>query len=183
MSSLPRVAQLRQQAALNRRQKLEENAMSAHADDRNSMFGKHQQNSRYGPSQPYSRFAQVNRQARPRSERLITAKEWEESVASYADSGRRFRVMFYGFIVGFLLLLALLKYDVEANLEVPQIESGAGFGEIKGDDSAADEGGATTARGGGVQRLSEKELKGLYDVLGVNSESLKETAKSQAVST
>lgn len=172
---LPRAAQIRQLQAQNRQKHMEESANRAQADDRNSMFAKHHQNQRHGFG-PTPRFTMTNRPSRDRNAGVITSREWEEAVAKYDDSGRGFRRFFYGFVVFALLLLAFAKYDVEVNLEVPQIESGKGFGEVSIDDeSPSSDGGSAAENGGGnkpsgATRLSAREMQELdemYNVLGV----------------
>lgn len=170
---LPRVAQIRQIQAQNRQKQMEDNASRAASDDRNSMFAKHHQNQRHGYA-PNARFTMTNRPTRDRNAGVITAREWEETVARYDDSGKGFRRMFYCFVIFVLVLLAYAKYDVEVNLEVPQLESGKGFGEIVVDDddspSPSSSGTGQSGASGGASRLSDKEVKELedmYNILGV----------------
>lgn len=181
--SVPRLAQLRQMQALNRRKQLDENASRASAEERNSMFSKHHQIQRHGgPGMPMPRFAMTNRPLRDRDAGVITAKEWEESVAKYEDSGKNFRRGFYALVIVILLLLGFAKYDVEANLEVPQIESGSGFGEVRSTDSSdfSESGSVEDAATSGATRVNDQELEALYQVLGVKGRLQKSSSPSKA---
>jgi len=179
--SVPRLAQLRQMQALNRRKQLDENASRASADERNSMFSKHHQIQRHGgPGMQMPRFAMTNRPMRDRNAGVITAKEWEEGVAKYDDSGKNFRRGFYAMVILILLILGFAKY-VEANLEVPQIESGTGFGEVRDmDDSDHRFTSDTSEVSGstGATRVQDQEMEALYEVLGVKGRLQKSAPKA-----
>jgi hypothetical protein len=172
---LPRVAQIRQLQAQNRQKHMEDNASRANADDRNSMFAKHHQNQRHAYGQA-PRFSMTNRPTRDRNAGVISSREWEEAVSKYDDSGKGFRRFFYGFVLFALVLLAFAKYDVEVNLEVPQIESGRGFGEVVADDDIPDSSdnnagdNANSRPSNGASKLSDREMRELdemYNLLGV----------------
>ncbi|KAH8611426.1 hypothetical protein ERJ75_000949800 [Trypanosoma vivax] len=120
---IPRAAQIRQQQAHERRARLEESAARAARED---MFARH--NAMNGVQRQTSRFANTNRYSRRDPNRgVITQAEWDDLVEKYEDSGFKFRVIFFVFAILSVALLAFAKYDIEYNLEPPQIESGKGF--------------------------------------------------------
>ncbi|KEG07344.1 hypothetical protein DQ04_10101010 [Trypanosoma grayi] len=154
---IPRAAQIRQQQANERRAKLEESAARAVRED---MFARH--NTMRGLQGPNSRFANTNRRShRDPNRGLITQAEWNAIVEEHEDSGSKFRFLFFGFVVLAIAMLSLAKYDVEFNLEPPQIESGKGFGGDAADPSV----GAST-----------EELEKYYKTLGVEGRLRREEA-------
>ncbi|KAH9589429.1 hypothetical protein LSM04_009067 [Trypanosoma melophagium] len=145
---IPRAAQIRQQQANERRAKLEESAARAARED---IFARH--NGMRGVHGVSSRFANTNRYSRRDPNRgIITQAEWNALVEAHEDSGLKFRIFFFVFVLFAILLLSFAKYDVEFNLEPPQIESGKGFGEV-----------SSTSSGG----ISTEELEKYYQTLGV----------------
>lgn len=80
-----------------------------------------------------SRIAATNRPAgrRNRDEDFLTAEEVAEAMEQRKASGSQFRSFFLMFIVLVVAVLTYAKYDVEMGLEVPQVETGVGFGEVK----------------------------------------------------
>ncbi|EAN92506.1 hypothetical protein C3747_18g51 [Trypanosoma cruzi] len=145
---IPRAAQIRQQQANERRARLEESAARASRED---MFARH--NVMRGVRIAGSRFANTNRHTRRDPNRgIITQTEWNELVEQHEDSGFRFRTFFFGLLIFAVAVLALAKYDMEFNVEPPQIESGRGFGEI------------TSEKGTGI---NIEELEKYYETLGV----------------
>jgi hypothetical protein len=181
MSDLPRVARIRQAAAAARQNKLADNAMQGDAERRDGMFARYDQRTRPGGGGVFSgRFASTNRVARDTSQDIITAKEWDEMVQKREESGKIFRVLFGIACAVVMLLLFFAKYDLEVNLEMPQIEYGTGFGEVKDYEEAAD----TTARhaggaAGSVSEVSGAEMEHLYSVLGVKGRLQKPTRPTQ----
>ncbi|CCW71507.1 unnamed protein product [Phytomonas sp. Hart1] len=116
----PRAALLRQQQSQNRRSKLEEIATMA------------QMESMRNPKIQQQRFAYPSSiaQRRDPNRGIITQNEWNELVDQHENSGRGFRFIFLIFVIASVILLVLSKYDAEFNVEVPQLESGRGFGEV-----------------------------------------------------
>ncbi|RNC50113.1 hypothetical protein TcCL_ESM12863, partial [Trypanosoma cruzi] len=115
---IPRAAQIRQQQANERRARLEESAARASRED---MFARH--NVMRGVRIAGSRFANTNRHTRRDPNRgIITQTEWNELVEQHEDSGFRFRTFFFGLLIFAVAVLALAKYDMEFNVEPPQIE-------------------------------------------------------------
>lgn len=155
----PRSAQLKQQQALNRRAKLEESAARAQQED---MFGRHNAMRNY-PMAPPSRFAFTNRVERRRDPNrgIITQSEWNELVEQHEDSGKAFRYFFALLILAAVIFLSFTKYDEEFNLEVPQIESGVGFGEIPAEEAPS------SSPDHGVPTQNLADLEEYYKVLGV----------------
>lgn len=92
-------------------------------------------------------------------------------VQSREESGRYFRIFFGFAVVAVGLLLVLAKYDLETNLEMPQIEYGTGFGEVKDTSADLDNNGQPAASAGGaagsVSEVVGAEMERLYEVLGV----------------
>ncbi|RNF03329.1 hypothetical protein TraAM80_05846 [Trypanosoma rangeli] len=126
---IPRTAQIRQQQANERRNRLEESAARAARED---MFARH--NVMRGVRVGGARLANTNRYTRRDPNRgIITQAEWNELVEQHEDSGFKFRFLFLGLVLFSVALLALAKYDMEFNVEPPQIESGKGFGEVASD--------------------------------------------------
>ncbi|KPA82611.1 putative mitochondrial hypothetical protein [Leptomonas pyrrhocoris] len=152
----PKAAQVRQQQSLNRRAKLEESAARVQQDLyarqalMRNMAGGQQGNAMYG--RPV-RNSDPNRG-------VITQAEWDELVERHEDSGKCFRYFFGILILLCLLLLAFSKYDEEYNLEVPQVESGRGFGELLNPDRFS----STTE----TAATSKEELEHYYHTLGVD---------------
>ncbi|ORC92522.1 uncharacterized protein TM35_000032750 [Trypanosoma theileri] len=145
---IPRAAQIRQQQANERRARLEESAARAARED---VFARH--NAMRGVHGVGSRFANTNRYSRRDPNRgIITQAEWNALVEEHEDSGFKFRIFFFLLVLFAILLLSFAKYDVEFNLEPPQIESGKGFGEVP-------------ATSGGSIRT--EELEKYYETLGV----------------
>ncbi|KPI84249.1 hypothetical protein ABL78_6705 [Leptomonas seymouri] len=151
----PKAAQMRQQQSLNRRAKLEESASRVQQDlyarqgfMRNVAIGQ-QGNAMYGHSM---RNRDPNRG-------VITQAEWDELVERHEDSGKCFRYFFGILIFLCVLLLAFSKYDEEYNLEVPQVESGKGFGELLNPWRFSSATNATD--------ISKDELENYYHTLGV----------------
>ncbi|CBH16674.1 hypothetical protein, conserved [Trypanosoma brucei gambiense DAL972] len=145
---IPRAAQIRQQQAQERRNKLEESAARAARED---VFARH--NAMYGVQRPNSRFANTNRYSRRDPNRgIITQAEWDAVVGEHENSGSMFRIFFSVAVVIAISLLALAKYDVEFNLEPPQIESGKGFGEVNPTHDGA---------------VTPSEAESYYEILGV----------------
>ncbi|KAG5506983.1 hypothetical protein JKF63_05729 [Porcisia hertigi] len=146
----PKAAQVRQQQSLTRRAKLEESAARVQQDllarqgFMRNMGGGRQGNPMFGYGGYSARYRDPNRG-------VITQAEWNELVERHEDSGRWFRYFFGILILAAILLLTLFKYDEEYNLEVPQVESGRGFGEILNPERAVD----------------AEELESYYNVLGV----------------
>ncbi|CAJ1022403.1 hypothetical protein Q4I32_002941 [Leishmania shawi] len=146
----PKAAQVRQQQSLNRRIKLEESAarvqqeLFARQATMQGMGGGQQRNSIYGYAGHLAHNRDPNRG-------VITQAEWNELVERHEDSGRCFRYLFGILVIVAILLLTFSKYDEEYNIEVPQVESGKGFGEILNPDRAVD----------------GRELEGYYHTLGV----------------
>lgn len=174
--SIPRAAQIRQLQAQARRNKLEENAVSGDLDRRDSMFAKHNQQLRQPPPNTRTmggngfggRFSSTNRVQRDPNQGVITAREFDEMVQKREESGRGFRVVFGVCCAAVLLLLMFAKYDVEVNLEMPQIESGSGFGEEKDyDDGAANAAPKGGGAAGTVSEVEGAEMDEMYKILNV----------------
>ncbi|KAG5481138.1 hypothetical protein CUR178_06370 [Leishmania enriettii] len=146
----PKAAQVRQQQSLNRRAKLEESAALAQQNlfARQGLMrdavGAYQRNRTYGCAGYPARNRDPNRG-------VITQTEWNELVERHEDSGKCFRYLFGILIFVAILFLTLTKYDEEYNLEVPQVESGRGFGEVLNPQRAVD----------------AEELEAYYHTLGV----------------
>lgn len=146
----PKAAQVRQQQSLNRRVKLEESAARVQQDilarqaAMRNMGGEQHRYPMYGYAGHPARNRDPNRG-------VITQTEWSELVERHEDSGKCFRYFFGVLIIAAILLLTISKYDEEYNLEVPQVESGKGFGEVLNPERAVD----------------AKELESYYHTLGV----------------
>lgn len=76
-------------------------------------------------------------------------------------TGNGFRNFFYGIVILAVVLLGLSKYDMEYNVEVPQVETGEGFGEVSSPFSSSDGGQASVPFG------TPEELEAYYEELGV----------------
>lgn len=137
------MAQVRQQQALNRRAKLEESAARAQQDLLARQEVMRNMGNPYGGS---------NNRNRDPNRGIITQAEWNELVERHEDSGKCFRYFFGLLVLGAVLFLSLSKYDVEYNLEVPQVETGKGFGEVLNPARAPD----------------AEELESYYHTLGVD---------------
>ena len=154
--------------------------MQGDVDRRDSMFAKYNQQLRQpaaGGGMFGGRFSSTNRVARDPSHGVITAKEWEEMVHKREESGRSFRIVFGIACAIVMLLLVYAKYDVETNLEMPQIEYGTGFGELKSFDGSDDS--SPRQAGGAAGTVSEvvgADMEHLYQVLGVEGRLKKPTA-------
>lgn len=152
----PKAAQVRQQQSLNRRTKLEESAARVQQDlyARQALM-----RNMAGGQQGAAMYGRPMRNRDP-NRGVITQAEWDELVERHEDSGKCFRYFFGVLILLCLLLLAFSKYDEEYNIEVPQVESGKGFGELlnpgRFDTAAAPEAAAT-----------KEELESYYHTLGV----------------
>nr|CCC94479.1 conserved hypothetical protein [Trypanosoma congolense IL3000] len=145
---IPRTAQVRRQQANERRAKLEESAARAARED---VFARH--NHMYGVQRQNSRFANTNRYSRRDPNRgIITQSEWDAMVDEQENSGFMFRVIFSLAILLGVCFLVLAKYDVEFNLEPPQLESGKGFGEANPTHTGA---------------VTPDEAEGYYEILGI----------------
>ncbi|CCW60843.1 unnamed protein product [Phytomonas sp. EM1] len=116
----PRTALLRQQQSQSRRSKLEGIAAMAHMESIRNPKIQQQRFSYPGPTV----------QRRDPNRGIITQNEWNALVDEHEDSGRGFRYFFSIIVIIGVILLVLSKYDSEFNVEVPQIESGLGFGEV-----------------------------------------------------
>ncbi|EPY21395.1 hypothetical protein STCU_00213 [Strigomonas culicis] len=151
----PLAAQMRQQQSQSRRSKIEESAAKAQ-----QALGNTNMTSAQARQLQYAMASRAVK--RDPTKGLITQAEWDEIVGSHEDSGKGFRY-FLGFaVLASLLLLFIGKYDEEYNVEVPQYESGKGFGELSGLANGED--------GFSVGSLSAEELKKFYDILGVDEE-------------
>lgn len=87
-----------------------------------------------------SRIVSTNRPAgrRNRDDDFLTAQEVEMAMEQRKASGSQFRSFFLMFVVLVIAVLSYAKYDVEMGLEVPQVETGVGFGEVKEEDISDD---------------------------------------------
>jgi hypothetical protein len=102
-------------------------------------------------------------------------------VLKRVESGKTFRVFFAGLVAVAMLLLFFAKYDIETNLEMPQIEYGTGFGEVRA--PAADDNTPTRSRGGvagSLTELNDAEAEEMYRVLGVKGRLHKPAAAAPA---
>eukprot|EP00796_Vickermania_ingenoplastis_P004110 gene4110-2956_t len=130
----PHAAQLRQQQSQQRRARLQESLARANVDP--------------------ALLARQQQRPRDRTRQVITQAEWEELVEQHEDSGKIFRRFFFAVVIAVCLLILYGKYDVEYNLEVPQIENGQGFsGEAKNH--------------GARDSTSLKDLEKYFETLGV----------------
>ncbi|KAK7198650.1 hypothetical protein NESM_000828600 [Novymonas esmeraldas] len=142
----PKAAQMRQQQSLSRRAKLEESAARVQQD----LFARQAVMRNMGAGAPQGYAGRSVRNRDP-NRGVITQAEWNELVERHEDSGKCFRYFFGVLILLAVLFLAFSKYDEEYNIEVPQLESGKGFGEILNPERAAD----------------AAELEGYYHTLGI----------------
>lgn len=169
---------MRQAAAAQRQQHLldRHETKQAERDSAFAMMGAGRGGGGGGPTglrfQP--KFAATNRLTkRQRGEGLITEKEWDEMFESHEDTGKIFRYVFFIAIVVLVAILSYSKWDTEMNLEIPQIESGAGFvGAVReGDvDAAETDGGSpssTSKTTAGVREATKQEIEEYYKLLGV----------------
>lgn len=154
----PKAAQVRQQQSLNRRTNLEASAARAQQElyarqaHMNNMAGMQRGNPLYGHPM----------RTRDPNRGVITQAEWDEVVERHEDSGRCFRYGFGILVVLCLLLLTFSKYDEEYNIEVPQVESGKGFGELLNPERFSS---TTTATAEAT--TPKEELESYYHTLGV----------------
>ena len=155
----PKAAQVRQQQSLNRRTKLEESAARVQQDlyARQALM----RNMAGGP--PGNMMYGRPLRNRDPNRGVITQAEWDELVERHEDSGKCFRYFFGILVLACILLLSFSKYDEEYNLEVPQVESGKGFGELLNPGRFSSNGAeAATAA------TSKEELEEYYHTLGVD---------------
>ena len=192
---LPLAARLRQQAADRRSQVLEENADQANAANSKTLFRQHPSPQAGGRNNNMvrGRFSSTNRQSyNQRSAHFITAQEMEQNTEQHNEGGGCFRYFFLFLVLVFVSILALTKYDIEYNLEVPQIESGKGFGVVVGldddDEVATLDDGATHQRSNNkndnpshVRVASKVDMDQYYNVLGVSGR-LKRTKQQRHAS-
>lgn len=140
----PQAAAVRQQQAQKRREKLEESAARAQVEMQRTMnAGK----MRGMPSLVQQSHGNADRG-------FISQDEWNSMVEAHEDSGKRFRYIFFLCIALAVLALLFLKYDGEYGVEVPQVESGKGFGRI--------------SSGGGATEMTKEELESYYRTLGID---------------
>lgn len=162
----PPQAAARQQQAQSRRNRLQEVEAAAQSEAlRNPQLRQMQQAQLR--SQYHASLAQGQGQGQGRRDPnrgIITNAEWDELVEKRKDEGKTFRYVLWLFVLAAMALLAMSKYDEEFQLEVPQVESGRGFGQILAPDAAtpADSGPA------GQEGLSKEELDEYYRILGVD---------------
>eukprot|EP00758_Cryptobia_borreli_P018310 Tbor_TRINITY_DN669_c0_g1::TRINITY_DN669_c0_g1_i1::g.1627::m.1627 len=164
MSSIPRAAQIRREAAARREAHLTKNASEGD-----------------GPARvPRGQFYNTNRsgyslrQVSDRRNDYISSAELEMAMEARNNSGTAFRKMFMIGVVFVIGLLVYFKYDDEFNIEVPQIESGMGFGEVTEDlDGYVDAdkvGDAKGAKTGSAYSVSQEEINNHLRTLGVKGD-------------
>jgi hypothetical protein len=155
----PKAAQVRQQQSLNRRMKLEESAARVQQDlyARQALL-----RNAAGGQQGGAMFGSHPMRNRDPNRGVITQAEWDELVERHEDSGKCFRYFFGILILLCVLLLTFSKYDEEYNIEVPQVESGRGFGELLNPSRFSSAASAAEAA------TSKEELENYYHTLGVD---------------
>lgn len=128
MSAIPLASKLKRDQAL-RREQMAAMQMAAHQTMRTGAV----------PS------SMMQNARRNRNDDFLTAQEVEMAMEQRKASGSEFRTFFLMFIVAVIAVLTYAKYDVEMALEVPQVETGVGFGEIVEEnlEDEAEEGGSS----------------------------------------
>lgn len=159
--NLPAAARAKREAAMRRQTQLHERAMQG---DQGAQAAMMRQQQFAGLNRP------TTRQFRDRREDFLTSQELELAMEARVKSGKSFRNIFFLGIGLLMLLLAFFKYDEEMNLEVPQLESGRGFGEVE-DPVDAPEGAAAgetpVRRTGSAYATTKEEIDAHLKTLGV----------------
>lgn len=118
----------------------------------------------HGQPLPASQFNQPWLGAR-RGNKVITQAELDELVEAHEDSGRCFRRVFFGISIAIILLLLLFKYDIEYNVEVPDIgKKNRGSGKTGSEEKGSDD----TNGANRVMTTSVSDLNKYFDTLGVS---------------